>query len=277
LRIRRATSRELEAFLHTKDLDELQWARQRLGKVRRRDSQAAQSVLEQWGDHQAVANVLFYPDLLPRPLQMRYLMKALEETDMPYFKLAAVLGLQRLTDELDGKLEKAYVDEYGASDEIELHWKGMGERLAQMRDRALGPPEREEWRAVRERLLSMIEDAGETMRARDSSATDVKTLDEAIADRATVLLPSLVDAADAPRLVGFLDHPSDGVRNNVLWTLLFLLGAEGVARLVAEATEASELSPAATEYVAENDEPMMLFAYIPNLAELIPGPDESLG
>jgi hypothetical protein len=263
-------SGKLEAFLHTKDLDDLQQARQRLGRVGKRDSQAAQSVLEQWADHQAVANVLFHPDLLPRPLEMRYLMKALEETDMPYFKLAAVVGLQGLTDERDRKMEAAYVQEFGAPDQIEDNWKGMGERLAQMGDRALGLDERDEWRAILERLFALIEDAGEVMRAfaLASPNTDRKLLDEAIADRATVLLPSLVEAADAPRLVRFLDHPSDCVQNNVLWTLFFLLGTERVARLVGEAADTGEVSPAATEYVRQNDEPMMLFAYIPNLIEL---------
>jgi hypothetical protein len=263
-------SPELEVLLHTKDLDDLQRARQRLGRVSRRDSQAALSVLEQWADHQAVANVLFHPDLLPRPLQMRYLMKALEETDMPYFKLAAVVGLQRLTEELDGRVEAAYVREFGAPDRIENNWKGMGERLAQIYDRALGPDERDEWRAILDRLFALIEDAGEVMRAFALASPDTnrKLLDEAIADCATVLLPSLVELADAPRLVRFLDHPSEGVQNNVLWTLLFLVGTERVARLVAEAADAGEVSPAATEYAQQNDEPMMLFAYIPNLAEL---------
>ncbi len=274
VRIRRAMSRELEAFLTTEDLDDLLRARQRLGRVSKRDSHAAVSVLERWADRQAVANVLFYPDLLPRTVRMRFLMKALEETEFPYYTLAAVVGLQNLTDALETKLEKEFEQEFGPAAAMrEDDWKGMGERLAALRERALGPEEREEWKAVRERLLVMIEHADEVMHAWDSAATGHTTLDQVIAERATVLLPDLVEPRDAPRLVRFLDHPSDGVKNNVLWTLMFLFGTEGVEGLAVQAADAREVSSAGAEYVRQKDEPIMLFAYIPNLVQMFPAKD----
>jgi hypothetical protein len=116
----------------------------------------------------------------------------------------------------------------------------------------------------------MIEHADEVMHAWDSAPTGHTTLDQIIAERATVHLPDLVEPGDAPRLVRFLDHPSDGVQNNVLWTLIFLFGTEAVERLVVEAADSGEVSPAAAEYVRQNDEPMMLFAYIPNLVQIFP-------
>jgi Armadillo/beta-catenin-like repeat len=267
-------SRELEVFLTTEDLDDLLRARQRLGRVSKRDSHAAVSMLEQWADRQAVANVLFYPDLLPHTVRMPFIMKALEETEFPYYTLAAVVGLQDLTDELETKLEKEFKQESGAAAAMkEDDWKGIGERLAALRERALGPEEWEECKAVRERLLALIEHADEVMRAWDSAATGHTTLDEVIAERATVHLPDIVEPGDARRLVRFLDHPSEGVQNNALWTLIYLLGTEGVERLVVEATEAGEVSPAAVEYISQNDEPMMLFAYIPNLVQTFPAED----
>lgn len=219
----------------TEDLDDLLWARQRLGRVSKRDSHAAVSVLERWADRQAVANVLFYPDLLPRTVRMPFLMKALEETEFPY-TLAAVVGLQNLTDELGTKLEKEFEQEFGPAAAMkEDDWKGMGERLAALRERALGPEEREERKAVRERLFAMIEHADEVMHAWDSAATGHMTLDQVIAERPTVHLPDLAEPRNAPSLVRFLDHPSDVVKNNVLWTLISLFGTEGVERLVVEA------------------------------------------
>jgi hypothetical protein len=214
--------------------------------------------------------VLFYPDLLPHTVRMPFIMKALEETEFPYYTLAAVVGLQDLTDELERELEQ----ESGAGAAMnEDDWKGMGERLAALRERALGPERWEEWKAVRERLLALIEHADEVMRAWDSTATGHTTLDEVIAERATVHLPDIVEPGDARRLVRFLDHPSEGVQNNALWTLLYLVGTEGVERLVVEAAEAGDVSPAAVEYVSRSDEPMMLFAYIPNLVQTFPAKD----
>jgi hypothetical protein len=229
-------SRELEVFLTTDDLDDLLRARQRLGRVSKRDSLAAVSVLEQWADRQAVANVLFYPDLLPPTVRMRFLMKALEEMEFPYYTLAAVVGLQDLTGE-----------------EFE------------------GAPDAR--KAVGDRLLTLIDWADERMRAWDTAATGLHTLDEVIADRASVLLLEYVECADALQLVRLLDHPSDGVQNNVLYTLLDLFGKEEVERLVVEAADAGHVSPAAAEYVRQNDEPMMLFAYIPNLVRTLPAED----
>lgn len=74
-----------------------------------------------------LANLLFYPDLVLTTLRMRFLMRALDETEVPYYRLAAIVGLQKLvTNEFD---------------------------------------EPEERKSVRDRLLTLIEQAGEAIRA----------------------------------------------------------------------------------------------------------------
>jgi hypothetical protein len=238
MRMRRATSRELEAFLTAEDLDDLLRARQQLGRVSRRDSQAAASVLEQWTARQAGANVLFYPDLLPRSVRIAFLMKALEEAEFPYYTLAAVVGLQDLTGE-----------------EFE------------------GAPELR--KAVGEQLVTLIERADEVMRAWDTAATGAHTMDEVIADRASTMLLEYVERADALQLVRFLDHPSEVVRNNVLYTLVDLFGTQEVERQVGEAAEAGQTSSAAPAFVRDNmnERLMMLWAYIPNLVQIFPAED----
>jgi hypothetical protein len=266
-------SRELEAFLTAEDLDDLLGARHRLGRVGKRDSQAAVAVLEQWADRQAVANLLFYPDLLPRSLRMRFLMKGLDETEVPYYQLAAVMGLQTLASEADTRLEEAFEEEFGPEATIdEDNWKGMGARVAAVRDRALGPERREERKAVCERLLEIIDRADEVMRAWDAAATGLTTGDEVLADRASAILLDYVEPEGAARLVPFLDHPSACVQNNVLFTLLYLLGTNEVERLVVAAAAAGQASPAATELVRHKmNEPLtMHWAYIPSLVEASP-------
>jgi hypothetical protein len=240
LRFRRPISRELEAFLAAEDLDDLLQARLRIGRVSKRDTRAALSVVEQWADRQAVANVLFYPSLLPPTVRMRFLLKALEEPEVPYYTLAAVVGLQDLTGE-----------------EFE------------------GAPEA--GKALGERLLTLIDRAAERMRAWDTATTGLHTLDEVIADRASTLLLEHVERADATQLVLLLDHPSEGVRNNVLYTLLELFGTEEVERRVAQVADAGQISPAASQFARDNvDEPlMMLWAYIPSLVETFPAEEHA--
>src|SRR5215216_6035392 len=142
-----------------------------LGIVSGRDSEAALSVLEEWTDQQAVAKVLLYPDLLPQPHRLRFLLKALGEMDFPYYTLAAIVGLQSIEQE---EIER----ESGAREEI------------------------------KERLFALIDHADEVMRGWEPDAEGVHTIDEVIADRASALHWPFVESADAARLVGWLDHAS---------------------------------------------------------------------
>jgi hypothetical protein len=70
------------------------------------------------------------------------------------------------------------------------------------------------------------------------------------------------------RLAAQLDHPVETVRQNVLCTLLELVGRDEVERLVEEAVEAGTLETAAQRFVADEADPLMLWAYIPNLRDL---------
>jgi hypothetical protein len=52
------------------------------------------SVIQDWRDRQAVANLLFHPDVMPASVRFEALDRALHSCDIPYFILAATVGLQ---------------------------------------------------------------------------------------------------------------------------------------------------------------------------------------
>ena len=52
------------------------------------------SVIHSWSDRQAVSNLLFHSDLIPATLRFEALDRALNSHDVPYFVLAATVGLQ---------------------------------------------------------------------------------------------------------------------------------------------------------------------------------------
>ncbi len=88
-------SSALQAFLNLTELDELYNARQTLGQPEAEDRLTLETVLTQWQPAQAVANLLFYPELIPDPLRFQALLKALDEPSR-YAALAATVGLARL-------------------------------------------------------------------------------------------------------------------------------------------------------------------------------------
>jgi hypothetical protein len=204
-----------------------------LGVVSRRDSEAALSALDDWTDQQAVANILFYPDLLPPSQRLRFLKKALGETDFPYYTLAAIVGLQSIERE-----------------EI---------------DRKSG--EREE---IKDRLFALIDHADEVMRGWEADAEGVHTLDEVIADRASALLPAFSERADARRLAAWLGHAAECVRNNAFYTLVEFVGDEEARRVADEALASGKISSLSQIVPGNIDEPFILWAYIPNLTQLYP-------
>ena len=84
----------LRKFLDTRDLDELQAARQQISVMSRADRAALDSILSDWSRPQAVANLLMQPDVMPPGQRLPLLLKALEGGG--YWALAAVVGLQHL-------------------------------------------------------------------------------------------------------------------------------------------------------------------------------------
>ena len=89
----------LEDFLKAADLDDLLKIRQRLAPPGPTEIHYIADVLCEWTDGQAISNLLFYPDLIPEPVRISSIDRALKAIDQPYFILAAVVGLQSIDPE----------------------------------------------------------------------------------------------------------------------------------------------------------------------------------
>lgn len=85
----------LQAFLHARDLDELLDLSNQLGELDETDHEIITSVLYQWQDLQAVANIMLHPRVMPRAQVLRYLIRAFEDRHH-YLSLAAAVGLRGL-------------------------------------------------------------------------------------------------------------------------------------------------------------------------------------
>jgi HEAT repeat protein len=86
-------SPELKAFLAAEDLDDLGDAHKQIKALTEEDKAAVRAALKRWQDPQAVSNLLFYPDLIPRDVRLASLLRGLGEQHVPYYTLAAVCGL----------------------------------------------------------------------------------------------------------------------------------------------------------------------------------------
>jgi hypothetical protein len=271
--LRRATSREFEAFIKAQDLDDLLQARRRLGDASEK-RQAAKAVMEGWADPQTVANLLFYPDLLPQDDRKRFVMRALNEMDVPYYRLPAVLALGDLAEDVDRKIEPEIERELPGL-ETEADAQAVGPGVAELRENVLTPEERSWREEIRAWLFETIEHADEVMKELESTSPGFGSLDQVIAERATAVLPSYVKVEDLPRLLSCLDHRSECVRNNVVWVLVDLVGKEQTDGLVNDAAESGSVSRDARAFVKEKlDGPLlMLWAYMPNLVDVFRAED----
>ena len=100
----------LEAFLKARDLDELLRVRRDISSLTSEEASRVASLVRDWTDRQAVANLLFYPDLIPATLRFEALNRALHSTDIPYLVLAATVGLQQIVlDEIPADRRAAWV------------------------------------------------------------------------------------------------------------------------------------------------------------------------
>jgi hypothetical protein len=84
---------KLKAFLHCTDLDDLLKAYGRLRKIRKRQQKCILEVLSAWDQPQSIANILFYPEIIPKDERFQCISKALTEKKQPYYKLAAIVGI----------------------------------------------------------------------------------------------------------------------------------------------------------------------------------------
>ena len=73
-----------------------------------------------WNDEeQMVANLLQFPVLIPQEVQLKFLLKALDDYNFPYYILSAAVGIQRLTlsesdlKKITAKLKSVVLCEYG--------------------------------------------------------------------------------------------------------------------------------------------------------------------
>jgi hypothetical protein len=86
----------LDAFLKAEDLDDLLRIRRDLGVLTSDEEQRISSIIHDWTDNQAVANLLFNPDVMPPALRFEALDRALHSNHVCYFALAATVGLQQV-------------------------------------------------------------------------------------------------------------------------------------------------------------------------------------
>jgi hypothetical protein len=95
----------LDALLKAEDLDDLLRVRRDISALTPAEERRISSILRKWTDEQAVANLLFNPDLIPRGLRFDALDRALNSIATPYLALAATVGLQQIewTDVPDDK------------------------------------------------------------------------------------------------------------------------------------------------------------------------------
>ena len=87
---------QLATFLEIAELDDLLLARESIASLSKVDNEAIITILKEWKDKQAIANLLQHPDLIPEPLRFGTLLKALQAEQVQYYPVAATVGLQGL-------------------------------------------------------------------------------------------------------------------------------------------------------------------------------------
>ena len=87
-------SHQLDALLRAQDLDVLGEVRHQLHSLTESETARLRRVITAWKDRQAIANLLFHPEVIPEDLRFGTLARALRSTDVPYFQLAATVAMQ---------------------------------------------------------------------------------------------------------------------------------------------------------------------------------------
>jgi hypothetical protein len=87
-------SARLDRFLAATDLDELTRAAAEVGSLDPAEAAVAQRIATEGAPAQALSNLLMHPRVIQSPARLAALSRALDQTESPYFVLAAVVGLQ---------------------------------------------------------------------------------------------------------------------------------------------------------------------------------------
>jgi len=87
---------DLAQFLQSRDLDDLLARRETITAITRGDAAALTEIVTSGEDHQALANLLMYPELIPPAVRSVTVLEALAGADDDYVVLAAVSGLGRV-------------------------------------------------------------------------------------------------------------------------------------------------------------------------------------
>jgi len=99
----------LERFLTATDLDDLLRRRHEISALAPEESARVVSVVRDWNDVQAVANLIFHADLIPTDVRFDALDRALHSKEVPYLTLAATVGLDGVAlDEVPGEKRAAW-------------------------------------------------------------------------------------------------------------------------------------------------------------------------
>ena len=112
-----AISPKLKAFLAAQDLDDVGDAREEIKTpLAAEDAAAVRSVIKQWDNPQAVSNLLNHASLIPEDVRLVSLFRGLAERKVPYYNLAAILGIQDIdVDKLSKKDRKRVAQELMAA------------------------------------------------------------------------------------------------------------------------------------------------------------------
>ena len=83
-------------YLRVTDYEALELVYAEIKSPDHSELQFIEHIISEWKEEQAIANLLFYPELIPEPLRFDAILRALESDDAPYYVLAAVVGLQTI-------------------------------------------------------------------------------------------------------------------------------------------------------------------------------------
>ena len=86
-------SAALKRFVAADDLDDLLKAASELRGLGPDDAAVVRRIVENWRPQQAVANLLFHACLIPADVRVAAILRAMNDCDQPYLKLAATVGL----------------------------------------------------------------------------------------------------------------------------------------------------------------------------------------
>jgi hypothetical protein len=107
--IKKIMNKHLRQFLDASDLDELQQYRENIDKLDDEDKKIIYETLSAGQKPQSVANILFYPELIPVDIRVSVLVESLVGKHNPYYQLAAIVGLQNIPVETFSEIEKQQI------------------------------------------------------------------------------------------------------------------------------------------------------------------------